>query len=68
DAAYGTETMPRTGENVAAEYRVSRADQDGFALRSQQRAAAAQASGYFAEEIVAVAVPAPKGASILVDR
>lgn len=68
DAAYGTETMPRTGENVAAEYRVSRADQDGFALRSQQRAATAQASGYFAEEIVAVAVPAPKGASILVDR
>lgn len=68
DAAYGTETMPRTGENVAAEYRVSRADQDGFALRSQQRAAAAQASGYFAEEIVAVAVPAPKGASILIDR
>lgn len=57
DAAYGTETMPRTGENVATDYRISREDQDAFALRSQQRAAAAQADGFFAEEIVAVPVP-----------
>ena len=57
DALYGTETMPRTGENVAQEHGISRADQDGFALRSQQRAVAAQANGFHAEEIVAVAVP-----------
>jgi len=57
DARYGTEAMPRTGENVAQDYRISREDQDAFALRSQQRAAAAQASGYFAEEIVPVTVP-----------
>ncbi|MFB0875321.1 MULTISPECIES: 3-oxoadipyl-CoA thiolase [unclassified Sphingobium] len=60
DALYGTETMPRTGENVARDHGVSRADQDAFALRSQQRAAAAQANGFFAEEIVPVAVPAGK--------
>jgi 3-oxoadipyl-CoA thiolase len=60
DALYGTETMPRTGENVAEDYKVSRADQDAFALRSQQRAAAAQASGFFAEEIVPVTVPGRK--------
>lgn len=60
DAAYGTETMPRTGENVAEDYGVSRADQDAFALRSQQRTAAAQASGFHAEEIVAVRVPGRK--------
>ena len=59
-ALYGTEAMPRTGENVAEEYGVSRADQDAFALRSQQRAAAAIESGFFAEEIVAVTVPAGK--------
>jgi len=57
DARYGTETMPRTGENVAADHNISRADQDAFALRSQQRAAAAQGNGYFAEEIVPVTVP-----------
>lgn len=57
DALYGTETMPRTGENVAKEYGISRADQDAFALRSQNRAAAAQESGFFAEEIVATPVP-----------
>lgn len=60
DALYGTETMPRTGENVAQDYGISREDQDAFALRSQQRAAAAQASGYFAEEIVSVSVPGKK--------
>lgn len=59
-AAYGTETMPRTGENVAIEHAISREDQDAFALRSQQRAAAAQASGFLAEEIVPVTVPGAK--------
>jgi 3-oxoadipyl-CoA thiolase len=57
DALYGTETMPRTGENVAQDHDVSRADQDAFALRSQQRAVAAQQSGFHAEEIIAVTVP-----------
>ncbi|MGK6320256.1 3-oxoadipyl-CoA thiolase [Sphingomonas sp. DT-204] len=66
DAAYGTETMPRTGENVAADYGIIRADQDGFALRSQQRAAAAQANGFFAEEIVPVAVPGRKRGETIV--
>ncbi|HZF44890.1 MAG TPA: acetyl-CoA C-acyltransferase, partial [Sphingomonadaceae bacterium] len=60
DAAYGTETMPRTGENVANDYRISRQDQDAFALRSQQRAAAAQQAGFFAQEIVPVTVPGRK--------
>jgi 3-oxoadipyl-CoA thiolase len=60
DGLYGTETMPQTGENVAKQYGISRADQDAFALRSQQRAAAAQASGFLAEEIVAVNVPGSK--------
>ena len=60
DALYGTETMPRTGENVAMDYGISREDQDAFALRSQQRAAAAQESGFFAEEIIPVTVPGKK--------
>lgn len=60
DALYGTETMPRTGENVAQDFGISRADQDAFALRSQQRAEAAQTSGYFAEEIVPVTVAGRK--------
>jgi 3-oxoadipyl-CoA thiolase len=60
DALYGTEAMPRTGENVAADYRIGRDDQDSFALRSQQRAAAAQASGFFGEEIVPVVTPGRK--------
>jgi 3-oxoadipyl-CoA thiolase len=60
-AKYGVETMPETGENVARDYTVSRADQDAFAARSQARAAAAQASGFFAEEIVAVQAPDAKG-------
>ena len=60
-AAYGTDSMPETGENVAAQWHVSRADQDAFALRSQQRAAAAIASGYLAEEIVPVEVVQKKG-------
>lgn len=60
DALYGTETMPRTGENVAQDFGISRADQDAFALRSQRRAAAAQQSGFHAEEIVPVPVPTRK--------
>jgi 3-oxoadipyl-CoA thiolase len=68
DALYGTETMPRTGENVAQDHGISRADQDAFALRSQQRAVAAQQSGFFAEEIVPVTVAGKKkGETIDVD-
>lgn len=65
DALYGTETMPRTGENVAVDYAISRADQDGFALRSQQRAVAAQANGFFAAEITPVTVPGKKRGEIV---
>src|SRR4051794_926871 len=65
---YGVEAMPETGENVAEEYQVSRADQDAFALRSQQRAGKAMASGYFAAEIAAVEVPGGKAGSIIVDK
>lgn len=57
DARCGTESMPQTGENVAREHGISREDQDAFALRSQQRTAAAQAAGFFAGEIVPVTVP-----------
>src|SRR6202163_2236230 len=57
-AKHGVDQMPETAENVAADFNVSRADQDAFALRSQQRALAAQASGALAEEIVSVTVPA----------
>ena len=53
---YGVDSMPETGENVAEEFQVSRADQDAFAIRSQQRAGAAIASGFFAEEITPVTV------------
>jgi len=60
DALYGTETMPRTGENVAADFSVGRDDQDAFALRSQHRAIAAQQNGFLAEEIVSVTVPGVK--------
>jgi acetyl-CoA acyltransferase len=58
---YGSDSMPETGENVAQEFGVSRTDQDRFALRSQQRALAAQAAGYFADEIVAVSVASKRG-------
>jgi 3-oxoadipyl-CoA thiolase len=64
---YGVETMPQTGDNVADDFKVSREDQDAFALRSQQRTAAAQASGFFAEEIVPVRIAHKKGETI-VDR
>lgn len=60
-AAYGVDTMPQTGENVAGQWQVSREEQDRFALASQQKAAAAQASGRFAAEIVPVAIPQKKG-------
>ena len=65
---YGVDSMPETGENVAAEFKVSRADQDAFALRSQQRALRAQNSGLFAEEIVPVTLPAKKGEPVVVSR
>ena len=65
---YGIDSMPETGENVAAEFKVSRADQDAFALRSQQRALAAQLNGRLAAEIVAVTLPAKKGEPTVVDR
>jgi acetyl-CoA acyltransferase len=64
---YGVDSMPETGENVAVDYKVSRADQDAFALRSQQRAIAAQQNGRLAEEIVPVTIPQRKQASIIVD-
>ena len=68
-ALYGVDSMPETGENVAAEFNVSREDQDAFAFRSQQRAARAQAAGVFAEQIVPVTVPASKGgAAQSIDR
>lgn len=61
EGLYGVDTMGETAENVASEFEVSRADQDLFALRSQQRAAAAQARGLFAAEIVPVPLPAKRG-------
>jgi 3-oxoadipyl-CoA thiolase len=64
---YGIDSMAETGENVAEEYQVSRADQDAFALRSQQRAGKAIAAGYFAEEIVPVEV-AGKGGPVTVEK
>jgi 3-oxoadipyl-CoA thiolase len=58
---YGIDSMPETGENVAEEFQVTRADQDAFALRSQQRTGKAIAAGYFSREIVAVDVPGKAG-------
>ncbi len=65
---YGVDSMPETGENVAAEFRVSREDQDAFAVRSQAKAAAAQANGRLAKEIVSVTIPQRKGEPVVVDR
>jgi acetyl-CoA acyltransferase len=62
-ASYGIDSMPETAENVAREFNVSRADQDAFAIRSQQRWAAAHAAGFFKDEIVAVTVHQKKGGS-----
>ena len=64
-AQYGVDAMPQTADNVADDYQVSRADQDAFALRSQQRTAAAQAAGFFAEEIVPVRVVHKKGETVV---
>ncbi|MFF1818643.1 3-oxoadipyl-CoA thiolase [Kribbella sp. NPDC058245] len=64
---YGIDSMPETAENVAADYNISREDQDLFALHSQQRAAKAQANGRLAEEIVPVEVPGKRGAVTVVD-
>jgi 3-oxoadipyl-CoA thiolase len=66
--AYGDDTMPSTAENVAQEYGVSREHQDGFAVRSQEKASAAQANGRLAAEIVPVAIPQRKGEPVIVDR
>ena len=60
-AAYGTDAMPQTADNVAEEWDVSRSDQDEFALRSQQKWAQAQEGGYFADELVSVTLPAQRG-------
>ena len=65
--AYGDDTMPSTGENVADEFQIGREDQDKFALRSQEKAARAQASGRLAREIVPVAIPQRKGDPVAVD-
>ncbi len=67
-AQYGIDSMAETGENVAEEFQVTRADQDAFALRSQQRAGKAAAAGYFAEEIVAVEAPGGKAGPIVVNK
>ncbi len=67
-AQYGVDSMPETGENVAEEFQITRADQDAFALRSQQRAGKATAEGYFAEEIVPVEVGGRRNATSRVER
>jgi 3-oxoadipyl-CoA thiolase len=67
-ARYGVDSMPETGENVAEEFQVSRADQDAFALRSQQRAGRAQAEGRFADAIVPVETPGGKTGPIRIER
>jgi 3-oxoadipyl-CoA thiolase len=67
-AKYGIDSMPETGENVAELFQISRADQDKFALRSQERTAKAQASGFFDDEIIPVEVPAGRGATTSVAK
>jgi acetyl-CoA acyltransferase len=64
-AKHGVDSMPETAENVAQDFGINRADQDAFALRSQQRAAAAQKAGRFAEEIVPVSIPRRKGDPVI---
>ncbi len=66
-AAYGVDTMPQTADNVAADFHISREDQDAFAARSQARWAAAQEAGYFKDEIVPVAVPRKKQDPLIID-
>ncbi|MBB4292257.1 acetyl-CoA acyltransferase [Rhizobium leguminosarum] len=65
---YGVDSMPETGENVAEDYKVSREDQDAFAVRSQAKAAAAQASGRLAKEITPVIIPQRKGDPVVVEK
>ena len=65
---YGVDSMPETGENVAEDFDVSREDQDAFALRSQEKAAAAQANGRLSKEITPVSIPQRKGDPVVVDR
>ena len=65
---YGVDSMPETGENVAEDYQISREDQDAFALRSQQKAAAAQANGRLAKEIVSVTIPQRRGDPFTVEK
>ena len=67
-ARYGIDSMPETAENLAEQYHISREDQDAFAYRSQQRAAAAQESGRFAEEITPVEIPCRKQEPLVVDK
>jgi acetyl-CoA C-acetyltransferase len=67
-ARYGTHAMPETADNVAADYGISRADQDAFALRSQQRWASAQGAGVFRDEIAPVRIARAKGEPAIVDR
>ncbi|WP_224544918.1 3-oxoadipyl-CoA thiolase [Mesorhizobium sp. CA16] len=65
---YGVESMPETGENVAEDFSVSRADQDAFAVRSQDKAVAAQGSGRLAKEITSVTIPQKKGDPVVVSK
>ncbi len=65
---YGVDSMPETAENVADDYKISRADQDAFALRSQQKAARAQKDGTLVQEIVTVTIPQKKGDALVVER
>ncbi|OJY17757.1 MULTISPECIES: 3-oxoadipyl-CoA thiolase [unclassified Pandoraea] len=67
-AQYGVDSMPETGENVATEFGISREDQDRFAVRSQEKAARAQADGTLAQEITPVSIAQKKGEAIVVDR
>lgn len=66
--AYGVDSMPETAENVAEQFKIAREDQDAFALRSQRKAAAAQQSGRFAEEITAIEIPRRKQAPLIFDQ
>ena len=67
-AQYGVDSMPETGENVAAQFAISREDQDKLALRSQQRTAAAYARGFFEHELIPVEVPQRKGKPVVGDE
>lgn len=64
---YGVDTMPQTAENVAEQFNINRVDQDKFALESQKRTAAAQAKGFFKNEIIPVSIPQRKGEAVVID-